>query len=377
MMSNIYSKSFLQTSPGLKAISKDMVFKRFLPLMYDAAKTDSPVDVNSMSNAFTMDFITAYLYGLPSATNLTQDIQAREWWMWNYQCRKPFEFWHQEVPNLTKWLMRVGLSPIPKYSDEANRELEAWCLGMSEKADKYLGSATPGDEPAVYKQLKTNMDKQKAKQGDLEKNQKAGLEEKQKYEIAAEMYDQLTAGHETSAVALVYLQWEMAKHPDRQQKLREELLTLNPSIEFSVAKGGDMTLPDAKAIDALPYLNGIIMETLRLHTPIPGIQPRISPDTSTGKSTVLAGVTALPGNVRVNAQAWSLHRNDEVFPRSGEWIPERWLEVGGAEQSESGPNSLDEMKRWFWAFGSGGRMCVGSNLALQGKSYQCRVIPLL
>jgi unspecific monooxygenase len=24
------------------------------------------------------------------------------------------------------------------------------------------------------------------------------------------------------------------------------------------------------------------------------------------------------------------------------------------------------MRRWFWAFGSGGRMCVGSNLALQG-----------
>lgn len=27
-----------------------------------------------------------------------------------------------------------------------------------------------------------------------------------------------------------------------------------------------------------------------------------------------------------------------------------------------------EMDRWFWAFGSGGRMCIGSNLAMYRKS---------
>lgn len=28
---------------------------------------------------------------------------------------------------------------------------------------------------------------------------------------------------------------------------------------------------------------------------------------------------------------------------------------------------MKEMLRWFWAFGSGGRMCIGSNLAMQGE----------
>ncbi|EDN05457.1 predicted protein [Histoplasma mississippiense (nom. inval.)] len=30
---------------------------------------------------------------------------------------------------------------------------------------------------------------------------------------------------------------------------------------------------------------------------------------------------------------------------------------------------LGNMRRWLWAFGSGGRMCVGSNLALQAAIY--------
>lgn len=28
-----------------------------------------------------------------------------------------------------------------------------------------------------------------------------------------------------------------------------------------------------------------------------------------------------------------------------------------------------EMDRWFWAFGSGGRMCIGSNLAMYQMKY--------
>jgi hypothetical protein len=54
-----------------------------------------------------------------------------------------------------------------------------------------------------------------------------------------------------------------------------------------------------------------------------------------------------------------LHRNEEVFQEPEMWRPERWLE---ATQDER-----DEMARWFWAFGSGGRMCIGNNLAVIGE----------
>ena len=97
------------------------------------------------------------------------------------------------------------------------------------------------------------------------------------------------------------------------------------------------------------------METLRIHTAIPGQQPRVTPPSATlGESE--ATLTGLPAGLRVQSQAWSLHRNPDVFPDPDSWKPERWV--------ESSEVQLKEMNRWFWAFGSGGRMCVGSNLAV-------------
>ncbi|KAG5294627.1 cytochrome P450 monooxygenase [Histoplasma ohiense] len=96
------------------------------------------------------------------------------------------------------------------------------------------------------------------------------------------------------------------------------------------------------------------METLRLHSPIPGIQPPITP----APSTTLAGYDKIPRKTRVNVQAYSLHRNHDVFPNPGSFLPDRWLKPMDSVE-------LGNMRRWLWAFGSGGRMCVGSNLAPQ------------
>jgi cytochrome P450 len=52
----------------------------------------------------------------------------------------------------------------------------------------------------------------------------------------------------------------------------------------------------------------------------------------------------------VNMSPYSLHRNAEVFPEPLKFDPERWL--GPTEQ-------VALMNRWFWAFSSGGRMCIG------------------
>lgn len=355
MLSNIYSKSTLQTSPHLQVVSNAIIFDRLLPILDEAAKSGKPVDVHDVNQGLTMDFVSAYLFGLPNGTNLLQDDSVRKHWLHLYMCRKPFEFYSQEVPYLDGWLRRIGLRVIPKYCDDANAMLDSWALELCDRAEQISSSTKPGTEPIVYKQLKQSLDKHFLKQGEVQPDKA-----QQRLDIACELYDQLTAGFETSAVGLTYLFWQLSRHPEVQDRLRAELLTLDPPISYP--KSAD--LPPAKSIDSLPLLEAIVTETLRLHAPIPGIQPRVTPS----PSCTLAGYADIPPNTRVNAQAYSLHRNPTVFPDPETWQPKRWLE------DENSHADLEERRRWFWAFGSGGRMCVGSNLALQGMNWRVRTM---
>ena len=120
----------------------------------------------------------------------------------------------------------------------------------------------------------------------------------------------------------------------------------------------EAVLPSAQSLDILPLLDSIVRETLRLHTPVPGPQPRVVPSSS--EPVAIGGYTGIPGGTIVSSSAFSLHRIADVYPNPDEWLPERWL---NPDRSNS-----EAMKRLFWAFGSGGRMCLGSNLALQGTS---------
>ena len=356
MISNVYSKSTLQGSSQLAENSKLLLTTRLLPYVERVAKAKSPVDVFAMNLGFTMDFMTAYQFGLASATKWSVDHETRDRFLHMWGIRKPFEFYRAEIPKLSNFLQSTGIQVFPKYLAEANAAFEELNLQMCDAADKYLGQTdNVGDEPVVYKQLKNAVKKSIEKgERDPEVGKHCTTAADTRLEIASEMLDQLGAGFETTGIALTYLYWELSRNPEWQTKLRQELESLSPRIWWPAKPTADFPLPSPKSIDELPILHAVIMETLRLHSPIPGNEPRITPQ----NPCTLAGYANIPANVRVQAQPYSLHRNAEVFPDPESWSPGRWI-----QPSES--KSLKEMLRWFWAFGSGGRMCIGSNLAVQ------------
>ncbi|EGE06277.1 cytochrome P450 monooxygenase [Trichophyton equinum CBS 127.97] len=351
MLANIYSKSYLQASPQLKAVTEAILFDRLFPVLEGYAKSESSVEVHELNNAIALDFITAYIFGLPAASNFIQNPLPRKEWFSIYHSRKEFEFYIQETPELLSWSHKLGFPLIPKWCDGANAFMEKWGLDTCDKAEENLSSSDPIAAPVVYRQLKQALQKHFAANPDP-RLEGQDVAQKIRLEVACETFDHLTAGHETSAITLTYLFWELSKNPEIQEKLRTELKTLVPNV-IPLDHGGSSKLPPHKSIDALPLLDAIVMETLRLHPPIPGIQPRLTPADAS-----LVGYHNLPPNTRVNAQAYSLHKNEDVFPNADSWLPDRWLAPAGSPQ-------LDEMKRWFWAFGSGGRMCIGSHFALQ------------
>lgn len=335
MISNVYSKSYLQTSSDLQLASRTLLFDRFLPIVHAAALNGTALDVFSLMQGLFMDFTSAYLFGAANGTDFLRNVEYRNHW---FEVYAGFKY---QLPE-----------------KRASGEIEKWCLSLCEAAEAFDGSKKSAEgistSPVVYARLSQCLEG-----SDLGPQPKNLI-------VASEMLDHLLAGHETSGITLIYLMHELSRQPSLQVKLREELLTLSPPLTYpKTYSANPSTEVDAsncptnpRSIDALPLLDAMLQETLRLYAPAPGPLPRVTPFSST--PTTIEGHHNIPGGVRISSSAYSLHRNAGVFPEPQRWLPERWLE------SEKGRR--EEMKRWFWAFGNGGRMCIGSNLAIQGTA---------
>ncbi|KAH9894821.1 cytochrome P450 [Cubamyces lactineus] len=66
----------------------------------------------------------------------------------------------------------------------------------------------------------------------------------------------LLAGHESTATASTWALYALSQRPNIQQKLRQELLSV------------DTDTPTMDELNALPYLDAVVRETLRLHSPV-------------------------------------------------------------------------------------------------------------
>ncbi|KAH9850147.1 cytochrome P450 [Lenzites betulinus] len=162
---------------------------------------------------------------------------------------------------------------------------------------------------------------------------------------ASECMDHLAAGIDTTGDGLCFLMHQLSLPASRdvQARLRAELVQ-NPSAP----------------LDALPYLDAVVKEGLRVFSPIPMSFPRVAP----AGGRAVDGVW-VPGGTVVSCQPHTLHRLDtDVFPLPDEFRPERWLQEDGAA----------ERNQLFFAFAAGGRGCIGKNLALAEMKLLLRAV---
>ncbi|CAN8097683.1 unnamed protein product [Discula destructiva] len=357
MISHVYSKSYIHNSPAAAAQAAAILQDRFIPAIQDslAGHEQGTLDVYSLYLAATMDFISAYIWGLARSTNFVQDKGYREHWLALYKARNDFAFFPQELPRLTafcKDTLRWWL--YPRWVDSANAELAALNDGLCDRTledlDKSGAGKTDGvDDPVVMRALLAGLDKEAAR-GESGSGDKSPIYSTAVLErnltIRSELWDHVLAGQETAGLALTYLTWRLSQHPALQAQLCAELRN-------SSSSSGSSCGSDHKALDTLPLLHAVTLETLRLHAPIPGPQPREVPRTG-----AQIGPYTVPAGVRIAALAETLHRDATVFPDPERWDPMRWI------REEEEPESRAAMQRQFWAFSSGGRMCIGSNFAM-------------
>jgi cytochrome P450 len=151
-------------------------------------------------------------------------------------------------------------------------------------------------------------------------------------EIRDQAMTLLFAGHDTSTSTITFMLYELARNPAPLANLLAE--------QDSVL-GGEP--PSAEHLGgALPYLELVLDETLRLYPPA-WVGPRRAMH-----DFEFAGYE-VPAGAYVNYCSWASHRIPEVFPQPEAFIPERFTR----ERKAALPKGA------YVPFGGGQRICIG------------------
>uniref|UniRef100_A0A0A8Y7V4 Cytochrome P450 71A1 n=1 Tax=Arundo donax TaxID=35708 RepID=A0A0A8Y7V4_ARUDO len=157
--------------------------------------------------------------------------------------------------------------------------------------------------------------------------------------IKALILDMFAAGTDTSYTVMTWAMAELINHPHQMWKLQDEIRTV-------VGIGGRIT---EDHLHKLPYLKGVITETLRLHPPFP-LVPR-----ETIEDTELLGYH-IPARTRVMINVWAMGRDPAMWEHAEEFVPERFIDAP-VDYSKVGQDFK------FLPFGNGRRGCPGAGFA--------------
>ncbi|KAL4862829.1 hypothetical protein BDV12DRAFT_38719 [Aspergillus spectabilis] len=150
----------------------------------------------------------------------------------------------------------------------------------------------------------------------------------------------IIGGTETTARTLAVGAWHLYSRHDIRQKLREELKTVMPTPE---------SRPRWNELEQLPYLSGVVNESLRLSTGIANRSARVAPT----EALIYNGYTIPPGTP-VSETHCLILMDPKIFPNPEEFDPERWVRATAKGV---------RLDKYLVNFSKGTRMCVGLNLA--------------
>lgn len=113
--------------------------------------------------------------------------------------------------------------------------------------------------------------------------------------IALESINLIFAGVDTTTTALTYLVYAVLQEDAIKEELVHELASCSDDASWD-------------DLEQLPFLHGVIQETLRLYPPVPATLRREVPPEG-----ALLGGYVMPAGITVGAQAYTLHRDPAIW----------------------------------------------------------------
>ena len=163
-------------------------------------------------------------------------------------------------------------------------------------------------------------------------------------EIIDHMNFLMMAAHDTLTSSLTSTVYFLARHPEWQEKLREEVTALRSGV--------GSTLPYGR-LGELPLTEMAFKEALRINAPVPSMPRRAVKDFE------FKGFR-IPAGTHVGVNPLFTHRMPEIWPDPEAFDPLRFT-----------PEASRDRHKYAWVpFGGGAHMCLGLHFAyMQAKAF--------
>lgn len=323
-----YSKTHVCTDDVQNFIRE--IMSKLLKIM-DEYKT-KPINVFILWSDMAMDAVTIFSFGTKYYQSVLDDpFGLGEKIVMEFFTQSSSWFWDTQLPSLRKLV-------VPKSVDVATQKCYDWIETQFNESLRGIGDS---EQTLVNTVLG-------------EKAQSVADPMFDKSRAKSECFDHIAAGHNTTATTLSYVYFSLARNPEVQDKLIEELRQFNGGIYLTP---DDYNSQIYSEVENLPYLNAVIDETLRVYSAIPGQEPRVAPKGGMiWRGSKETPECLIPQGTVITIQPWSIHRNKDVFIDPDHWNPDRWITDDKAK--------LKVMHKNLIPFSAGARMCIGKNLAL-------------
>lgn len=289
------------------------------------------IEVYSLFGSLALDVISAFEVGNENGTDLLLYPEKRHILVL-HRMVSAMGFWTTSLPRFYKWA--AGSAVL-----QAANTIEKWQLAIYGKAESNVPERKSGENLTT-----------------LETFKKRGYFGRRAYSFLS---DNIFAGHETTAIQLTYLFYELSRPINSyiRETLHNELINY-----FGSPRSRDDILDQLEVIDKLPYLEAILQENSRVHASVPGGQPRL---TNCNYPVTLGDgqEIVIPEGTTISCQPYSMHRVAKIFPNPEQFNPQRWLQQEHETDAEF-KKRINLQQKYMMPFSRGIRMCLGMHLAV-------------
>lgn len=330
--SAIFSRANFTNNMGEVFVQKG---ERLCSLLSQGAKEGRQIDLQRLFFGFTMDSIMHIFFGAAADTMGGKECTYGD--SYDLAHRSMLQYVRPSMPKLL--LMRFlpwpfggsfGLAwQVHGTFHPACRRFRAACRTLRAESDRMVARCIADPRLADRKDLLALFVQAELKSA-AEKLNRKGLRDM--------ILNFVIAGRDTTACVLSWMFFVLSTNPEVQRRLAAE-------VDKHLPLGTKPTLQSLTP-GAMPYLNGVLFEVLRLYPPVPIDHKTAQVD------EVLPDGTRVPKGTTCMFSPYAMGRDPVVHEEPEAVRPERWIPFQNPAPHE------------FPVFQAGPRICLGMDMAL-------------